>query len=238
MSVSPASSRIFTDGGVNDRSKFPRWLDDNVFGGATYASLFARKRPLVWIAASDIYSRVPFVFEPVTFNVLCSDLGKVRLSEAVAASAAVPGVFIPMNVENFGGACGGHVPQFMQRAVSSDTSPATLQASGAALMRYRADPARYRYVKLLDGGLTDNFGIHSLAIARSSRDRPYMPDDRRTRRAGQPLPLHGGGCGPRPRGRLAAHHRLRPAAWKSPASSPTSPSIPASTRATITSRRS
>ena len=174
--VSLASvARIFTDGGVNDRSKFPRWLDDNVFGGATYASLFARKRPLVWIAASDIYSRVPFVFEPVTFNVLCSDLSRIRLSEAVAASAAVPGVFIPMNVENFGGACGGHVPQFMQRAVSSDTAPATLQASGAALMRYRADPARYRYVKLLDGGLTDNFGIHSLAIARSSRDRPYMP---------------------------------------------------------------
>ena len=167
--------RIFQDGGVNDRSKFPRWLDENVFGGATYASLFARKRPLVWIAASDIYSRVPFVFEPITFNVLCSDLSKVRLSEAVAASAAVPGVFIPMNVENFGGACGGRVPQFMQRAALSDTSPATLQASGAALMRYRGDPERYRYVKLLDGGLTDNFGIHSLAIARSSRDRPYMP---------------------------------------------------------------
>jgi NTE family protein len=168
-------ARILTDGGANDRSKFPRWLDDNVFGGATYASLFARKRPLVWIAASDIYSRVPFVFEPITFNVLCSDLSKVRLSEAVAASAAVPGVFIPMNVENFGGACGGHVPQFMQRAAFADTAPATLQASGAALMRYRADPARFRYVKLLDGGLTDNFGIHSLAIARSSRDRPYMP---------------------------------------------------------------
>lgn len=174
--ISLASAvRIFQDGGVNDRSKFPRWLDENVFDGATYANLFARKRPLVWIAASDIYSRVPFVFEPITFNVLCSDLGKVRLSEAVAASAAVPGVFIPMNVENFGGACGGRIPQFMQRAALSDASPATLQASGAALMRYRGDPERYRYVKLLDGGLTDNFGIHSLAIARSSRDRPYMP---------------------------------------------------------------
>ncbi|KAB0264846.1 patatin-like phospholipase family protein [Microvirga brassicacearum] len=168
-------ARILQDGGANDRSKFPRWLDENVFDGATYASLFARKRPLVWIAASDIYSRVPFVFEPITFNVLCSDLSKVKLSEAVAASAAVPGVFIPMNVENFGAGCGGKVPQFMQRGAVSDTSPATLQASGAALMRYRGDPDRYRYVKLLDGGLTDNFGIHSLAIARSERDRPYMP---------------------------------------------------------------
>jgi len=167
--------RIVEDGGVNDRSRFPRWLDDNLFDGATYADLFARKRPLVWIAASDIYSRVPFVFEPITFNVLCSDLGRVRLSEAVAASAAVPGLFIPMNVENFGARCGGHVPQWYQRGVKDPNAPATLHASAAAMMRYRADPERFRYVKLLDGGLTDNFGIHSLAVARTNRDRPYMP---------------------------------------------------------------
>jgi len=167
--------RIMEDGGVNDRSKFPRWLDDNLFDGATYADLFARKRPLVWIAASDIYSRVPFVFEPVTFSTLCSDLSKVRLSEAVAASAAVPGLFIPMNVENFGGSCGGRVPMWLQRGVADATAPATLRANAAAMMRYRKDPERFRYVKLLDGGLTDNFGIHSLAVARTNRDRPYMP---------------------------------------------------------------
>lgn len=167
--------RIVEDGGVNDRSKFPRWLDENLFEGATYADLFARKRPLVWIAASDIYSRVPFVFEPITFSILCSDLSKVRLSEAVAASAAVPGLFIPMNVENFGASCGGHVPQWYQRGVADPNAPATLRASASAVMRYRGDPEKYRYVKLLDGGLTDNFGIHSLAVARTNRDRPYMP---------------------------------------------------------------
>lgn len=167
--------RIVDDGGVNDRSRFPRWLDDNLFDGATYADLFARRRPLVWIAASDIYSRVPFVFEPITFSALCSDLSKVRLSEAVAASAAVPGLFVPMNVENFGGSCGGRVPLWLQRGEADASAPATLHASGAAMMRYRRDPERFRYLKLLDGGLTDNFGIHSLAIARSNPDRPYVP---------------------------------------------------------------
>lgn len=167
--------RIVEDGGVNDRSKFPRWLDENLFDGATYADLFARKRPLVWIAATDIYSRVPFVFEPITFSVLCSDLSKVRLSEAVAASAAVPGLFVPMNVENFGASCGGRVPLWLQRGHADRTAPSTLRVSAAALMRYREDPERFRYVKLLDGGLTDNFGIHSLALARTNRDRPYMP---------------------------------------------------------------
>lgn len=167
--------RIVNDGGVNDHSKFPRWLDDNLFDGATFADLFARKRPLVWIAASDIYSRIPFVFEPVTFSTLCSDLGKVRLAEAVAASAAVPGLFVPMNVENFGGACGGHVPMWLQRGLADKTAPATLRANATAMTRYRRDPERFRYVKLLDGGLTDNFGIHYLAVARTNRDRAYMP---------------------------------------------------------------
>jgi NTE family protein len=167
--------RIVEDGGVNDRSKFPRWLDQNLFDGATYADLFARKRPLVWISASDIYSRVPFVFEPITFSTLCSDLSKVRLSEAVAASSAVPGLFIPMNVENFGATCGGDIPKWYQRSLADSSSPATLRAAASAFTRYRQDPERYRYVKLLDGGLTDNFGIHSLAIARTNRDRPYMP---------------------------------------------------------------
>ncbi|WP_230532490.1 patatin-like phospholipase family protein [Microvirga roseola] len=167
--------RIVEDGGVNDRSNFPPWLNENLFDGATYADLFARKRPLVWIAASDIYGRVPFVFEPITFSALCSDLSKVRLSEAVAASAAVPGLFIPINIENFGSSCGGHVPKWLQRGVADPTAPATLRASAAATMRYRSDPERFRYVKLLDGGLTDNFGIHSLAVARTNRDRPYMP---------------------------------------------------------------
>ncbi|HEY8383031.1 MAG TPA: patatin-like phospholipase family protein [Microvirga sp.] len=167
--------KIVNSGGVNDRSRFPRWLDDNLFGGATYADLFARGRPLVWITASDIYNRVPFVFDPITFNALCSDLGKVRLSEAVAASAAVPGLFVPINAENFGDSCGSRVPQFLQRSATDSTAPATLRATALAFQRYRANPEGFRYVKLLDGGLTDNFGIHSLTIARSNRDRAHVP---------------------------------------------------------------
>ncbi len=80
---------------------------------------------------------------------------QVRLSEAVAASAAVPGLFMPMNVENFGASCGGKVPQWYQRGVADPTAPATLRASASAVMRYRGDPERYRYIKLLDGGPTD-----------------------------------------------------------------------------------
>jgi NTE family protein len=39
-------------GGVND-SQFSRWLDQNLFDGATFASFGARPRPWVWINASE-----------------------------------------------------------------------------------------------------------------------------------------------------------------------------------------
>ncbi len=167
--------KVLSDGGLNDRSRFPRWLDENLFGGATYADLFARKRPVVWVTASDLYNRVPFVFEPITFSAICSDLASIRLSEAVAASAAVPGVFLPVNVENFGASCGSRVPRFMQRALEDRGSAAMLRASAQALTRLREDPQTFRYVKLLDGGITDNFGVHPLAIMRTNRDRGHVP---------------------------------------------------------------
>jgi NTE family protein len=167
--------RIVTDGGVNDGSRLPGWLDANLFDGATYADLFARRRPIVWITASDLYNRVPFVFEPLAFNAICSDLSRVRLADAVAASAAVPGVFMPINVENFGPTCGNRLPRWMERALTDRGAAATLRASAQALARYRDEPERQRFIKLLDGGLTDNFGIMPIAIARTGRDRAHIP---------------------------------------------------------------
>jgi len=49
-------------GGINDPTQFPRWLDDNLFEHATFKSLLSSRWPRVWINASDIYNRTPFVF--------------------------------------------------------------------------------------------------------------------------------------------------------------------------------
>lgn len=167
--------KILDSGGVNDISRFPRWLDENLFGGATYADLFRRKKPIVWISASDIYNRVPFTFEPLTFNAICSDLARTRISEAVAASAAVPGVFSPINVENFGTGCNSRMPGWMIRALNDRRAPAMQRASAQAMHRLRSDPERFRYIKLLDGGLTDNFGVQPLTVMRENRTRGHVP---------------------------------------------------------------
>ena len=94
------------DGGVNDRSGLPTWLRNNLFGNATLKDLSRPGRPVVWINASDIYAKTPFVFEPVTFAAICSDWESYPISDAVAASAAVPIVFAPVVVQNWSQKCG------------------------------------------------------------------------------------------------------------------------------------
>ena len=64
-------------GGVNDVRTFSRWLNDNLFNGATFADFRKTPGPRVWINASDIYNRTPFIYGEATFIALCSDLASL-----------------------------------------------------------------------------------------------------------------------------------------------------------------
>jgi NTE family protein len=161
-------------GGVNDAGKLPVWLDRNLFDNATLGDLFAPGKPIVWINASDLYNRTPFHFSPPVFAALCSDASRYPLSHAVAASAAVPVAFAPIVLETFPDACTAPLPPWVERVLGDRAGSAQARAFAQAVMRYR-DPGQVRYVKLVDGGLTDNFGLSGLVIARAIADTPYMP---------------------------------------------------------------
>ena len=160
-------------GGINDTTQFPKWLDDNLFDHATYRSLMVQRRPFVWINASDIYNRTPFVFGNVIFGALCSDLSSYPISLAVAASAAVPVVFAPVVVQGFPGGCPVPLPAWVERVRNNHDAPPVLRLFANALERYHS--GEIRYVKLLDGGLVDNYGLAGLTIARLASDTPYGP---------------------------------------------------------------
>jgi NTE family protein len=162
------------EGGVNDSSRLPAWLDRNLYEGATLADLFQPGKPIVWINATDLYNRTPFVFLPVTFAALCSDLRKYPISQAVAASAAVPVAFVPIVLASFPEACGVPLPPWVDRVLTSPNAGAQARAFAQALKRYR-EPELFRFVKLADGGLTDNFGLSGLVIAREAVGQPYAP---------------------------------------------------------------
>jgi NTE family protein len=160
-------------GGINDTTGFPVWLDAHLFNRATFKDLLSRQRPRVWINASDIYNRTAFIFAPVTFSALCSDLTTYPVSLAVAASAAVPVVFAPIVIQNYPGGCPLALPDWVERARSNPNAAPLLKSYADALDRYRS--GEIKYVKLLDGGLVDNYGLAGFTVARLASETPFGP---------------------------------------------------------------
>jgi NTE family protein len=160
-------------GGVNDPSQFPVWLDGHLFNHATMKDLLARPRPRVWINASDVYNRTAFIFAPVTFSALCSDITSYPVSLAVAASAAVPVVFTPIVVQDYTGSCPIALPEWVRRVRNDREAAPLIKSYADALERYRS--GEVKYVKLLDGGLVDNFGLAGFTVARLASSTPFGP---------------------------------------------------------------
>lgn len=172
--VSPINLARAMGEGVNDRSGLPQWLDRNLFGGATMGQLSGPGKPTIWINASDVAAKAPFIFEPLTFGAICSDLSSFPVSEAVAASAAVPIIFTPVVVRSYAEKCGFKVPEHLTRAASGPDGSANVRAYLQALQAYR-DPKKIEFVKLLDGGLTDNWGLSGVNVAVAASPEPWKP---------------------------------------------------------------
>jgi NTE family protein len=160
-------------GGVNDSTGFPPWLDAHLYNGATMKDLLRQTRPRVWLNASDIYSRTAFIFAPVTFTALCSDLSTYPVSLAVSASAAVPVVFAPVVIQNYPGNCPIGLPSWVDRVLKDPNAKPLIQSYADALERYRS--GEIKYVKLMDGGLVDNYGLAGFTVARLASDSPFGP---------------------------------------------------------------
>ncbi len=174
--LAPANLLRLVAGGLNDRSNLARRLDAEVFRGATFADLARRRKPDVWINATDLYHRIPFPFTPPAFLALCSDLSALPLSEAVAASMAVPLVFAPVVLRTYPQDCLTPLPPQLEQLLQDRAGAATdTVASVAQAVRDYRDPSRVRYLKLADGGLTDNQGLASILVARAMSGTPYGP---------------------------------------------------------------
>lgn len=172
-SVDPLSLVKALGGGVNDVKVFSRWLNDNVFDGATFADFRKTPGPRVWINASDIYNRTPFIYGEATFIALCSNLATYPIADAVAASAAVPIVFTPMVIKTYPGGCTDKPPEWLERAHTNPNTPPMLKAFADALYSYH--DGKTKFVKLLDGGLVDNYGLSGFTIARLSARTAHEP---------------------------------------------------------------
>ncbi len=152
------------------------WLDDEVFHGATFSSMSAPGRPMVWINATNLNQRLPFAFDQLNFDALCSDFGSFPVADAVAASMAVPLLFSPVVLEKHPDQCTTPLPRQLGGATSPWGDTMLARATAEALRDYR-DADEGRYLKLVDGGLTDNFGLSSIQQSRLLAGTPLAPLD-------------------------------------------------------------
>lgn len=158
-------------GGLNDRSRFAEVLDREVFSGATFADLRRRGRPEVRINATDLNNRVGFTFVAPTFAALCSDLDAFALGDAVAASMALPLVFTPVVVRSYPGRCDDGLQPWLDNALA-DRASLMSYALARAVASYR-DRERVQYVKLVDAGITDNYGLSTVLYPLRTEPTPF-----------------------------------------------------------------
>ncbi len=138
--------------------------DEILFNGATFADLERGPGPMIVATATDLSSGARFYYTQRMFNILCSDLGAVRLSRAAASSSAVPVVLSPVTMYNYGGTCGYAAPPFLadiEKAAKVER-PAARTLQELKELRYFADGKLRPYLHLVDGGVADNLGMREI----------------------------------------------------------------------------
>lgn len=178
---------------------------DRLYGEATYAEVderYKRKhQPFVILNATDLGHETRFPFTQNRFDLICSDLDRYRLADAVAASANFPIVFSPMGLNNYSRECAARrmaidawnkegPPAWLKRYEACEAHPddsAGVTATPArtnGLLELRAARDARDYIEpgkddevlhLVDGGLVDNLGVLStLAIEDEARKAPGL----------------------------------------------------------------
>lgn len=143
------------------------YYDDILFDGATFNDLRRLKTPAVLVSGTDISTGARFEFSQEMFDLLCSDVGQLRLARAAATSSAVPVLLTPVTFRNYGGTCNASMPSWAAE-VADPNNPA--RPAGRALLRYRdikgmQDSESRPYLHVIDGGVSDNLGLRGILEA-------------------------------------------------------------------------
>ena len=98
-----------------------------------------------------------FEFNQRQFDLICSDLSKLPLSVATAASSALPLLLSPISLKNYAGQCGFDPPRYL-----TETRRTSWGRRRATELQSYLDAEKRPYIHLLDGGLADNIGMRSV----------------------------------------------------------------------------
>jgi NTE family protein len=149
-------------GGTAGRSELAaEYYDEILFEGATFGDLLDKQTPVAVASGTDLSTGSRLAFYQQDFDLLCSDLNKVRLSRAAATSSAVPVVLSAVTFDNYGGTCGYQYPAWVRDVAKPEGRP---RPAARAVQRYREmqdfqNSKDRPYIHLVDGGVADNLGV-------------------------------------------------------------------------------
>lgn len=110
--------------------------------------------PMIIINATDLSTGARFSYTQEYFDIICSDINQYSVHNAVTASSAVPFLFSPILLENYDDC---EKPSFD----TLESEQVNHVSTNTALARYQ-DGEKYQYLHLVDGGISDNLGLHAL----------------------------------------------------------------------------
>ncbi|MCF8067704.1 MAG: patatin-like phospholipase family protein [Desulfobacterales bacterium] len=147
--------------GFNRTEHAIEYYDKYIFKGATFADLQKRAGPQIEINATDLNAGQRFSFTQDQFNLLCSDLSSLRVAQAVTASSTVPVVFPPVVLKNYGDSCSPEKEDTFLELSHKDEDDTRKIRLINNFLSYK-DSAKRPYIHLVDGGISDNLGLHAL----------------------------------------------------------------------------
>ena len=183
------------------------YLDERVFHGRTYQDLIdsqtpgPQRRPYVVLNAADMATGSVFSFNQDQFDLICADLARLKIADAVSASAAFPVALSALTLRNRAPCAaqsqaaaatddgsgwqpgdGGPEPVRIanDRAVETRLGvdyPAAQNLArfrrGTVSLSYLNRDGRQQYIQLLDGGIADNLGLTlPLALLNGQGEQP------------------------------------------------------------------
>src|SRR5215471_3640220 len=136
------------------------FYDEVLFNGATYADL-KRDGPHILVGATDLAEGTRITFNPVNFDVMCTDLSTFRLARAAAASSAVPVLLSSITIDNYGGTCDHRFPPWAKLFLDNPNPPRPAARTLKRLeeLETYSDKTKRPYLHLVDGGVSDNIGM-------------------------------------------------------------------------------
>jgi NTE family protein len=121
--------------------------DEILFNGVTFADRYRAGGPKIAVSATDLATGSRILFIPQNFNVMCSDLGPIRLSRATPASPAMPVVLSPLTINNYGGSCDYRGPGWLRAFTALPKVP---RPAARVLMRRKE-------LRAIDNGVKDPY---------------------------------------------------------------------------------